>query len=119
MGTIIPSPVTVAESSLERSQHLLITRRPYRRALRSHRRAAKKGGSMRAECHRSEFKKVNMQPNEAVERIYKILAHAWMVRNFLKHADEIQEDNEMLAVPRTIFDYIRALEGSYQRGDSK
>jgi hypothetical protein len=60
-----------------------------------------------------------MQPEDAMERIYKILAHAWMVRNFLKHADEIQEDEEMLAVPRMIFDYIRALEASYQRRDSK
>ena len=54
-----------------------------------------------------------------MERINTILAHAWMVRTFLKHADEIQDDDEMLAVPRTIFDFVRAVETSYQRKDAK
>jgi hypothetical protein len=54
-----------------------------------------------------------------MERINVVLAHAWMVRNFLKHADEVQEDEEMLKVHRVIFDFIRAGEPSYQRKDSK
>jgi hypothetical protein len=53
-----------------------------------------------------------------MERINLILAHAWMVRNFLKHADEVQEDEQMLEVHRMIFDYIRAVEPSYQRKDA-
>jgi hypothetical protein len=60
-----------------------------------------------------------MSPEEAMERINTTLAHAWMVRNFLKHADEVQEDEQMLEVHRMIFDYIRALEPSYQRKDAK
>ncbi len=60
-----------------------------------------------------------MSPEEAMERINTTLAHAWMVRNFLKHADEVQEDEEMLEVHRMIFDYIRAVEPSYQRKDAK
>jgi hypothetical protein len=60
-----------------------------------------------------------MSPNEAVERLTTILAHAWMVRTFLKHADEIQDDSELLDVPRTIFDYVRAVEPAYQRQDYK
>src|SRR5438128_8460663 len=60
-----------------------------------------------------------MTPAEAMKRINVILAHAWMVRTFLKHADEIQEDEEMLEVHRIIFDYIRALEPSFQRQDAK
>jgi hypothetical protein len=59
-----------------------------------------------------------MNPDQAVERINVILAHAWMVRNFLKHAEEVQEDEQILDVHRTIFDYIRAVEPSYQRKDS-
>ena len=58
-----------------------------------------------------------MTPEEAVERLNVILAHAWMVRTFLKHADEIQDDEELLEVPRTVFDYVRMVEPSYQRGD--
>ena len=60
-----------------------------------------------------------MSPAEAVERLNVILAHAWMVRTFLKHADEIQDDEELLGVPRTVFDYVRMVEPSAQRGDHK
>jgi hypothetical protein len=59
-----------------------------------------------------------MTPTEAVERLSYILAHLWMVRNFLKHADEIQEDAEMLDVHRLLYDSIRAVEPAFQRGDT-
>lgn len=59
-----------------------------------------------------------MTPNEAMERLNVVLAHAWMVRNFLKHADEIQDDEEMLEVHRMIYDYIRAPEPAFQRKDA-
>ena len=60
-----------------------------------------------------------MTPEEAMERLNVVMAHAWMVRNFLKHADEVQDDPEMLGVHRMIFDFIRAAEPSYQRKDAK
>ncbi len=60
-----------------------------------------------------------MTPEQAIDRLNVILAHAWMVRTYLKHADEIQEDEEFLEVPRMIFDYVRAVEPAAQRGDSK
>src|SRR5258708_39273476 len=60
-----------------------------------------------------------VSPDEAMDRLNTVLAHAWMVRTFLKHAEEIQEDEELLEVPRTIFDYTRAVEPSYQRRDAK
>ena len=55
----------------------------------------------------------------AVERLQGVLAHLWMVRTFLKHAEEIQDDEELLDVPRTLFDYVRATEPAAQRGDAK
>jgi hypothetical protein len=58
-----------------------------------------------------------MTPDDAVQRLNVVLAHAWMVRNFLKHADEVQEDEAILEVHRMIFDYIRAVEPAFQRGD--
>jgi hypothetical protein len=54
-----------------------------------------------------------------MERINRILAHAWMVRQFLKHAEEVQDDEDMLEVHRMTFDYIRAVEPSYQRRDAQ
>jgi hypothetical protein len=59
-----------------------------------------------------------MSPEEAVGRLNTILAHAWMIRTFLKHADEIQESEEMLDVPRTLYDSIRAVEPAFQRNDT-
>src|SRR5205085_3979719 len=58
-------------------------------------------------------------PEAAMERLNLVMAHAWMVRNFLKHADEVQEDEEILEVHRMIFDVIRAVEPSRERGDHK
>lgn len=58
-----------------------------------------------------------LTPEQAMERIDLLLSHAWMVRNFLKHAEEIEDDVEMLEVHRMIFDYIRALEPSRQAND--
>jgi hypothetical protein len=60
-----------------------------------------------------------MTANEAVEHLQGVLAHLWMVRTFLKHADEIQDDEELLDVPRTLFDYVRAVEPAAQRNDIK
>src|SRR2546423_8953165 len=59
-----------------------------------------------------------MSPDAAMDRINLILAHAWVVRQFLKHADEVQDDEEMLDVHRMIFDYSRAVEPSLQRHDA-
>jgi hypothetical protein len=55
---------------------------------------------------------------DAVTRIDEVMAHLWMVRTFLKHADEIQEDAEFLDVPRTVFDYCRSVEPAAQKGDA-
>ena len=59
-----------------------------------------------------------MTPDDAVQRLNLVLAHAWMVRAFLKHADEIQENEDMLDVPRTLYDSVRAVEPAFQRGDT-
>jgi hypothetical protein len=53
-----------------------------------------------------------------MESLNAVMAHAWMVRTFLKHAEEIQDDEELLEVPRQLFDYTRAVEPSYQRRDA-
>jgi hypothetical protein len=60
-----------------------------------------------------------MSPDEAVKRLNVVLGHVWMVRTFLKHAEEIQDDQDLLDVPRTLFDYCRAVEPAWERGDLK
>ncbi|MEO1527859.1 MAG: amidohydrolase [Planctomycetota bacterium] len=37
------------------------------------------------------------------------VAHLWMVRTFLKHADESEEDEELRSVVRDVYDFILAV----------
>jgi hypothetical protein len=60
----------------------------------------------------------NLTPTEAMERINTIVAHAWMVRTFLKHAPEFEDDVERMEIPRTIFDFARAVETRYTERDA-
>ena len=59
-----------------------------------------------------------MPPTLAVERLQFVLAHLWMIRTFLKHADEITEDEQLIEVPRLLYDSIRAAEPAYLKGDT-
>ena len=59
-----------------------------------------------------------MSPAEAVERLNSQLAHLWMIRTFLKHADEIAEDEELIEIPRLLYDSIRAVEPAFLKGDT-
>lgn len=38
------------------------------------------------------------------------MAHAWMVRTFVKHCDEMDDYPELMEIVRTVFDAYRALE---------
>ena len=55
---------------------------------------------------------------QAMERIHVVVAHAWMVRTFLKHAPEFEENVERMEIPRTIFDFARAVEARHAAGDA-
>ena len=61
----------------------------------------------------------NLTPTEAMERINTIVSHAWMVRTFLKHAPEFEEDVERMEIPRSIFDFARAVETRYTERDAE
>lgn len=43
-------------------------------------------------------------------RAQKTMAHAWMVRTFVKHSDEVEDYPDLNEMARTIFDTFRALE---------
>lgn len=52
-----------------------------------------------------------------LDRAAPQLAHLWMIRTFLKHAEEVQDHDDILEVPRTLFDAIRAMEPAMEAGD--
>jgi len=45
-----------------------------------------------------------------VTRCQRVMAHAWMVRTFVKHSDEVEDFPELMGIARAVFDTSRALE---------
>ena len=52
----------------------------------------------------------NSTQTEIVDNCQKLLAHAWMVRTFIKHSDEVEDFPELMGLVRAVFDTARALE---------
>jgi len=47
---------------------------------------------------------------DLVLRFQKTMAHAWMVRTFIKHCDEVDDYPELMGIVRAVFDMSRAIE---------
>ncbi|MEE2826557.1 MAG: amidohydrolase [Planctomycetota bacterium] len=58
-----------------------------------------------------------METEEKVRKIDGLLSHVWMVRTFLKHSEEAEEDDELNEVFRSLYDYMLALGGPLSAGD--
>jgi hypothetical protein len=57
-----------------------------------------------------------MEPRAAIDAIETQLTHVWMVRAFLKHADETVDDAELQEIHRTLYDFQLAT-GAAAGGD--
>lgn len=42
-------------------------------------------------------------------RVDALLSHVWMVRTFIKHSEELEDDPELSDIQRTLYDYMLAL----------
>lgn len=58
-----------------------------------------------------------MTPDETMHRLDAVLSHVWMVRTFLKHCEEAEEDDELRDVHRALYDYMLALGGPLNAND--
>ncbi len=47
---------------------------------------------------------------DVIRQCDEVLAHAWMVRTFIKHCEEIDDYTELMGIVRAVFDISRALE---------
>ena len=50
-----------------------------------------------------------MTADEVMHRMDALLTHVWMVRTFIKHSEELEDDAELGDVQRTLYDYMLAL----------
>src|SRR6056297_665361 len=48
-------------------------------------------------------------PWDRVRAIDEQVAHIWMVRTFLKHCDEAEDDDDLRDIVRDLYDFILAL----------
>ena len=60
-----------------------------------------------------------MTPQEAMDRIDVLLSHVWMVRTFVKHSEEAEEDDELRGIPRALYDYCLALGSAFEARDAE
>ena len=58
-----------------------------------------------------------MTDAQMVARLDELVSHIWMVRTFLKHSDEAEEDDELREVYRDLYDYMLALGGPSVQND--
>jgi hypothetical protein len=47
---------------------------------------------------------------EIVGECQDVMAHAWVVRTFVKHSEEVEDFPELMGIVRAVFDTSRALE---------
>ncbi|MAV34372.1 MAG: amidohydrolase [Planctomycetaceae bacterium] len=60
-----------------------------------------------------------MTAESQMYQIDRLLSHVWMVRTFLKHSEEAEEDDELCGVHRGLYDYMLALGGALRARDSE
>ena len=59
-----------------------------------------------------------MTASDAMKRIDVLLSHVWMVRTFLKHSEEAEDDEELNEIFRSLYDYMLALGGPAKENDA-
>ena len=60
-----------------------------------------------------------MTENERMHRIDTLVSHVWMVRTFLKHSEEAEEDDELRDVVRDLYDYMLSLGTAWKEQDAE
>jgi hypothetical protein len=60
-----------------------------------------------------------MSPHDTMHRLDALLTHVWMVRTFIKHSEELEDDPELGDVQRTLYDYMLALGTTWKAQDAQ
>lgn len=59
-----------------------------------------------------------MTADEAMRRIDALLSHVWVVRTFVKHSEEAEDDDELMEIVRILYDFSLALGPAWNAQDS-
>jgi len=59
-----------------------------------------------------------MPPHDTMLRLDALVSHVWMVRTFIKHSEEVEDDPELNDVQRTLYDYMLALGTAWKAQDA-
>ena len=59
-----------------------------------------------------------MNPHERMQRIDALLSHIWVVRTFLKHSEEAEDDKELMEIVRDLYDFSLALGPAWNAQDA-
>ena len=59
-----------------------------------------------------------MTADDAMRRIDAQLSHVWVVRTFVKHSEEAEDDDELMEIVRTLYDYTLALGPAWSAQDA-
>lgn len=59
-----------------------------------------------------------MTDDDQMRRVDDLLTHVWMVRTFIKHSEEAEDDHELREVQRVLYDYLLSLGPAWQAGDA-
>ena len=60
-----------------------------------------------------------MTPAEKMVEVDDLLTHVWMVRTFLKHSEEAEEEEDLQKVHRMLYDYMHALGVFWDKRDAE
>jgi len=60
-----------------------------------------------------------MSHNDAMHRIDALLSHVWMVRTFIKHSEESQDEPQLLEIQRVLYDAMLALGPAWKAQDAE
>lgn len=61
----------------------------------------------------------SLSPEQRVARIDALMSHVWMVRTFLKHCDEVEDDEELQSIVRDLYDVLLAVGPAAAEGDAQ
>ncbi|NOY41348.1 MAG: amidohydrolase [Planctomycetes bacterium] len=60
-----------------------------------------------------------MTSGDAMRQIDALVSHVWMVRAFIKHSEEAEDDSELRDIQHALYDYMLALGSAWKEQNAE